>query len=172
MSKPLTIGQVAAAAGVTAHTLRYYERAGLLRPVGRTSAGHRLYSRSDLDWLQFVMRLKATGMPIARMQAFADLRMRGEATYRARREMLAAHRDVLRARIAELQTNLAAITDKIAWYDEAAAMSVRHDETSQTQRQEQDSPWEPHRTQRTKVTTATPEAGKNSRKSTAKSARK
>ena len=119
MSKTLTIGQVAAHSGVSAHTLRYYEQAGLLRPVGRTDAGHRLYSPADLDWLQFVMRLKATGMPIAGMQAFAALRAQGDATYGVRREMLEAHRDAVLARIAELQASLAAITDKIAFYEQA-----------------------------------------------------
>jgi DNA-binding transcriptional MerR regulator len=119
MSKTLTIGQVAAQSGVSTHTLRYYEQAGLLRPVGRTDAGHRLYSPADLDWLQFVMRLKATGMSIAGMQAFAALRAQGDATYGERRDMLIGHRDAVWARIAELQTNLAAITDKIAFYEQA-----------------------------------------------------
>src|ERR1700744_2958706 len=112
MPAALTIGQVAESIGVSTHTLRYYEQAGLIRPVGRTQGGHRLYAPADLDWLQFVMRLKATGMPIAGMQAFAALRARGEATLGARREMLAEHRDAVLARIAELQTNLAAIVDK------------------------------------------------------------
>ncbi|MBN3758877.1 MerR family transcriptional regulator [Paraburkholderia sp. Tr-20389] len=119
MSKALTIGQVAASSGVSTHTLRYYEQAGLLRPVGRTDAGHRLYSPADLDWLQFVMRLKATGMPIAGMQAFAALRAEGDATFGARRTMLIEHRDAVLARIAELETSLAAITDKIAYYETA-----------------------------------------------------
>jgi DNA-binding transcriptional MerR regulator len=128
MSKALTIGQVAATSGVSAHTLRYYEQAGLLRPVGRTDAGHRLYSPADLDWLQFVMRLKATGMPIAGMQAFAALRAQGEATIGSRREMLVEHREAVLAHIAELQANLAAITDKIAFYEaaEREAASTGH----------------------------------------------
>jgi DNA-binding transcriptional MerR regulator len=117
MSTPLTIGQVAASSGVSPHTLRYYEQAGLLRAVGRSGAGHRLYSPADLDWLQFVMRLKATGMPIAGMQAFAALRAQGEASVGARREMLVAHRDAVLARIAGLQANLAAINDKIDHYE-------------------------------------------------------
>ena len=119
MSKALTIGQVAATSGVSTHTLRYYEQAGLLRSIGRTDAGHRLYAPTDLDWLQFVMRLKATGMPIAGMQAFAALRAEGDATYGARRAMLIEHRDAVLARIAELQTNLEAISDKIVFYEAA-----------------------------------------------------
>ncbi|APR36119.1 MerR family transcriptional regulator [Paraburkholderia sp. SOS3] len=117
MSIPLTIGQVAASSGVSTHTLRYYEQSGLLRAVGRSEAGHRLYSPADLDWLQFVMRLKATGMPIAGMQAFAALRAQGDVSVGARRDMLVAHREAVLARIAQLQANLAAISDKIDHYE-------------------------------------------------------
>lgn len=151
MSKALTIGQVAATSGVTTHTLRYYEQAGLIRTVGRTEAGHRLYSPTDLDWLQFVMRLKATGMPIAGMQAFAELRAQGQRTVGERRDMLVAHRDAVLARIAELQTNLVAITDKIAFYEASEQQMTRHVDHTQSDR---DSPWTTHTT-----TTATPEAG-------------
>ncbi|MFM0201573.1 MerR family transcriptional regulator [Paraburkholderia fungorum] len=119
MSKALTIGEVAGTIGVSTHTLRYYEQAGLIRAVGRTQAGHRLYSPADLDWLQFVMRLKATGMPIAGMQAFAALRAQGQPTMGERRDMLVAHRDAVLSRIAELQSNLGAIIDKIAYYEAA-----------------------------------------------------
>jgi DNA-binding transcriptional MerR regulator len=127
MSTSLTIGQVAASSGVSTHTLRYYEQAGLLRAVGRSGAGHRLYSPADLDWLQFVMRLKATGMPIAGMQAFAALRAQGGATVGVRREMLVEHRDAVLARIAELQANLAAISDKIDHYEAVERGGERDD---------------------------------------------
>jgi DNA-binding transcriptional MerR regulator len=150
MSKALTIGQVAVTTGVSRHTLRYYEQAGLIRAVGRTEAGHRLYAPTDLDWLQFVMRLKATGMPIAGMQAFAALRAQGEVTIGARREMLTAHRDTVLAHIAELQTNLEAIVDKIAYYEAAERTVTRQVDNPQS---DKDSPWNTHRT------TATPGAG-------------
>jgi DNA-binding transcriptional MerR regulator len=150
MSKALTIGQVAATTGVSKHTLRYYEQAGLIRAVGRTQAGHRLYAPADLDWLQFVMRLKATGMPIAGMQAFAALRAEGQSTIGARRDLLATHRDAVLAQIAELQTNLAAIVDKIAYYEAAECTVTRPVDPPQS---DKDSPWNTHRT------TATPGAG-------------
>jgi DNA-binding transcriptional MerR regulator len=160
-SNALTIGQVAETIGVSTHTLRYYEQAGLIRAVGRTQAGHRLYSPADLDWLRFVMRLKATGMPIAGMQAFAALRAEGQQTMGARRDLLAAHRDAVLARIAELQTNLGAIIDKIAYYEGEAAghtpaaggRTRRVDDTSSLSHSEKDSPWTTHKT------TATRKAG-------------
>jgi DNA-binding transcriptional MerR regulator len=171
MSKALTIGEVAGMIGVSTHTLRYYEQAGLIRPVGRTQAGHRLYSPADLDWLQFVMRLKATGMPIAGMQAFAVLRAEGQSTVGERRDMLVAHRDAVLSRSAELQSNLGAIIDKIAYYEDAgrqpagrqsagrqpaASTPTRQiDETQSLSHSEKDSPWNTHKT------IATPEAGTN-----------
>ncbi|MDR0240174.1 MAG: MerR family transcriptional regulator [Burkholderia sp.] len=114
---PLTIGQVAELTGVSTHTLRYYEQAGLLRAISRTAAGHRLYAPADLAGLAFVMRLKATGMPIAQIQAFVELREQGEPTFGARRRLLAAHRDAVRAHLAELQANLDVIGDKITYYE-------------------------------------------------------
>ncbi|MGF6722514.1 DNA-binding transcriptional MerR regulator [Paraburkholderia sp. GAS41] len=147
MSKALTIGQVAATTGVSKHTLRYYEQAGLIRAVGRTQAGHRLYAPADLDWLQFVMRLKATGMPIAGMQAFAALRAKGQSTIGARRDLLATHRDAVLAQIAELQTNLAAIVDKIAYYEAAECTVTRPVDPPQS---DKDSPWNTHTTSATR----------------------
>jgi DNA-binding transcriptional MerR regulator len=166
MSKALTIGEVAGIIGVSTHTLRYYEQAGLIRAVGRTQAGHRLYSPADLDWLRFVMRLKATGMPIAGMQAFAALRTEGQPTVGERRDMLVTHRDAVLARIAELQSNLGAIIDKIAYYEAAAQQTAEQtsvastptrqiDETQSLSHSEKDSPWNTHKT------IATPEAGTN-----------
>lgn len=181
ISKALTIGQVAQTIGVSTHTLRYYEQAGLIRAVGRTQAGHRLYSPADLDWLRFVMRLKATGMPIAGMQAFAALRAQGQPTMRARRELLVAHRDAVLAHVAELQLNLGAIVDKIAYYEaaehaSAEIHSTRHiDEAPAHLLQEEDSSWNKHDTLTTQIrhkATATAEAGTSSRKSTARPAKR
>ncbi|RQR28456.1 MerR family transcriptional regulator [Burkholderia sp. Bp9143] len=129
---PLTIGQVAELTGVSTHTLRYYEQAGLLRAISRTAAGHRLYAPADLDWLAFVMRLKATGMPIAQMQQFAALRAQGESTFGARRRLLAAHRDAVRAHIAELRASLDAIGDKIAYYETRERETERRANPSQS----------------------------------------
>jgi DNA-binding transcriptional MerR regulator len=161
MSKALTIGEVAAEIGLSTHTLRYYEQTGLLQPIGRTGAGHRLYSPADLDWLRFVMRLKATGMPVAQMQAFAALRAQGDATYAERREMLVAHLEAMLVRIAELQVNLAAITDKIGWYEEAEAQTSRHDEPIELSPQEQDSSCKPQASTHRKKTAVTRAVGRS-----------
>lgn len=112
----LTIEQVAQRTGLSPHTLRYYERIGLLDAVGRATSGHRRYAAKDLVWLEFLTRLRATGMPIRHMQEFADLRRRGDVTIAERRVLLEAHQQVVQAHIEELQRNLGAITQKIADY--------------------------------------------------------
>jgi DNA-binding transcriptional MerR regulator len=112
----LTIEQVAERTGLSAHTLRYYERIGLIDPVGRATCGHRRYAAKDLAWIEFLIRLRATGMPIRHMQEFAALRRQGNTTIARRRVLLEAHRQMVQMHIEELQRNLEAISQKIAKY--------------------------------------------------------
>jgi DNA-binding transcriptional MerR regulator len=112
----LTIAEMAERTGLSAHTLRYYERIGLLDPVRRGIGGQRRYGEEDLQWVTFLQRLRATGMPIRDMQRYADLRRRGDSTITERRELLEDHRDELITRIEELQRELQALTDKIGHY--------------------------------------------------------
>jgi DNA-binding transcriptional MerR regulator len=116
-SATLSIREAAAALGVSAHTLRYYERARLLRPVERGANAHRRYSAQDLDWLRFLIRLRSTGMPIARIHEYARLANAGETTAEARRQLLIAHERDVRAQLQGLEANLAAIRAKIAAYE-------------------------------------------------------
>ena len=106
-SGPFTIAEVAALSGLSAHTLRYYERIGLLDPVARVHGGQRRYDAKDLAWLAFLQRLRATGMPIRDMQRYAELRRQGDSTLAARRALLKGHE-----RIAELQRDLATVTTR------------------------------------------------------------
>src|SRR5436190_16995043 len=85
-----TISEVVACTGLTAHTLRWYERIGLLPDVDRSHTGQRRYSNRDLDWLAFVGKLRLTGMPVADMVRYAELVRRGEETFDERRELLEA----------------------------------------------------------------------------------
>ncbi|MET7423367.1 MerR family transcriptional regulator [Dactylosporangium sp. NPDC005555] len=111
-----TIAEVAEQTGLTAHTLRYYERAGLLDPPERDWNGHRRYSEQDVGMLRLLTRLRATGMPIAGMRRYADLCRVGPATFDERRELLEEHRRQVLERIAGLQSDLALIEYKISVY--------------------------------------------------------
>ena len=111
-----TIQAMAERCGMTAHTLRYYERVGLIRPVGRARNGHRRYSEADEAWLHFLHCMRATSMPIREMQRYAELRELGDATSLGRRKILEDHQAGIAARIAELQRAHALLTHKIANY--------------------------------------------------------
>lgn len=118
----LTIKEVASLTGLSAHTLRYYERVGLLDPVSRAKHnGHRRYSQQDLAWIEFLGRLRTTGMPIRKMKSFAELRRAGEATVPQRRALLEKHRNSVRERMAELERDLMAIDEKVEFYAELEA---------------------------------------------------
>jgi DNA-binding transcriptional MerR regulator len=114
-----TISEVVAFTGLTAHTLRWYERIGLMPHVDRSHTGQRRYSNRDLDWLAFVGKLRLTGMPVADMVRYAELVREGDATYTDRYELLeSTRRDVL-ARIDELQDTLAVLDHKLSFYADA-----------------------------------------------------
>lgn len=102
-------------AGVSAHTLRYYERAGLLEPVSRVGSGsHRRYSKSDLRRVDFLVRMRATGMPIHQLRRYVALLAGGDATLDERRAMLEAHREKVCRQIAEQEHLLTLLDFKIA----------------------------------------------------------
>ncbi len=113
---PLSIQDVAERTGLTVHTLRYYERAGLLPRVNRNDGGHRRYTESDVRFLGFLTRLRSTGMPIHQVRRYAELVREGEATVDARRRMLVAHREAVRRHMDELKDNLRALDLKIELY--------------------------------------------------------
>ena len=113
----LTIAEAARRTGVSAHTLRYYERAGLVvTQVDRTSGGRRRYRQLDLDWIKICTKLRATGMPIKVIRRYAELVSAGRGNEPERLELLEAHRDDVLARLAELQENLRLIDRKIGVY--------------------------------------------------------
>jgi DNA-binding transcriptional MerR regulator len=122
----LTVAQMEAVTGVSAHTLRYYERAGLIHPVARNPGNQRRYSEADIEWLKFLLRLRETGMPIARMREYAGLRAQGTSTTGARLSLLEAHRVGLHERIALLRGHERALEAKIATYrDDLVEMGGR-----------------------------------------------
>ncbi|PNG12719.1 MULTISPECIES: MerR family transcriptional regulator [Pseudomonadaceae] len=112
----LSIQQFAARTGLSADTLRYYEKIGLLRHVARDASGFRVYGPRDLEWVAFVLRLKDTGMPLEDITRYADLREQGETTLAARQALLEAHAARLQARLQRDQEHLDALQAKIELY--------------------------------------------------------
>ena len=113
----VTIAEAARRTGVSVHTLRYYERAGLVvTTVGRTASGRRRYHQLDLDWIKVCTRLRATGMPIRAIRRYAELVSAGRGNEQDRLALLESHRADVLARIAELHENLELIDHKIDVY--------------------------------------------------------
>ena len=102
--------------GMTTHTLRYYERVGLIQPVGRAANGHRRYSQADEAWIEFLHCLRATNMPIRAMQRYAELREQGDSTSLERRKILEDHQAEIAGQIVELQRAHKTLEHKIVNY--------------------------------------------------------
>jgi len=119
IEQALTIQQMAQATGLSAHTLRYYERAGLmLQPVKRKEAsGYRSYRLQDVAWIELLKHLRATGMPIRTLQRYAQLLRQGEQTIPERLQLLNQHQNRVEAQLQEVQHHLEVITRKIASYE-------------------------------------------------------
>lgn len=118
-SFPLGIGAFAQQCGVSAHTIRFYEKAGILKPAFRLPNGHRSYTGLDVQWMAFVLRLKKTGMPLSQIKRYAVLREQGDATNQERMAMLKLHRAQLQTTMQELAMCADALDDKIAIYRRA-----------------------------------------------------
>ena len=114
----LTVKKASEFTGLTAHTLRYYERIGLIEPVARNAGGHRRYAQTDLEHLIFLHCLRDSGMSIQGMQRYATLASQGRVTLDDRRELREAHKREVQARIHELEDKLAIIEAKIKRFRE------------------------------------------------------
>ena len=112
----LTIQEVSKATGLSAHTLRYYERIGLIHSIDREENTRRLYTEDDVGWIDFLLKLRATGMSIKQMQRYAELQRQGDATLPERVEMLKSLQRQVEAHMSELNENLKLICYKIELY--------------------------------------------------------
>ncbi len=111
-----TIKQAAEKMKLTAYTLRYYDKEGLLPFVERDNAGNRLFSENDIEWIGLICCLKNTGMPIKQIRRFIQNVLEGDHTIESRLEMLLEHRDSVLRQMEELNKNLKHINYKINYY--------------------------------------------------------
>jgi DNA-binding transcriptional MerR regulator len=141
-SNTFTVQEAAVQTGLSEHTLRYYERVNLIPRVQRdNSSKHRRYTQEDLRGIEFLKRMRATGMPICEMQRYVRLYLQGEETLAERLAMLEAHQQRVREQIAELHAHLAVIEFKIENYKQletnrnwtgADCLDIREQERTQT----------------------------------------
>ena len=112
-----TIKQVAEQFAISTHTLRYYEKEGLLPLVMRDEKGNRLFCEADLEWLVLIRCLRDTGMSVGEIKAYVALCQQGNATIFQRREIIAQHKRDVEKKICRMQEYLTRIDRKLQGYD-------------------------------------------------------
>ena len=114
----MTIAEVSRQYGLSADTLRYYERIGLIPGVTRSKSGIRAYTEEDCRWVEFAKCMRGAGIQIEALIEYVALFQQGDATIEARKQILTEQRDQLQARIAEQQQTLDRLNAKIERYDQ------------------------------------------------------
>ena len=114
----MTIAEVSKKYGVSADTLRYYERIGLIPPVHRTAGGILDYSDDDCNWVGFVKCMRSAGLTIEALIEYVTLYQQGDETIQARKDLLIEQRRLLLERIEEMQATVARLDGKIERYDQ------------------------------------------------------
>jgi DNA-binding transcriptional MerR regulator len=125
----LGIGDVARETGLSVHALRYYEREGLMlsEHVARGTGGHRRYSPQDVYWLRICIKLRASGMPLAKIRRFAELAREGPGNEHERLELLREQQRRVEHQLAELKECLRIITRKVGVYEQQLADGAAQD---------------------------------------------
>jgi DNA-binding transcriptional MerR regulator len=114
----MTISEVSEKYDITAETLRYYERVGVIPPVNRNENGIRDYTEIDCNWVQFIKCMRNAGLSIESLIEYTSLFQKGNSTREARKQILIEQRDELVTRISDMQTALDRLNKKIDGYDE------------------------------------------------------
>lgn len=115
----MNVAEFSKRVGLSPHTVRYYDKIGLLDDVLRQSNGHRSFSEKDVKWVEFVQRLKNTGMSLEKILEYALLRKKGSKTLLQRKELLAEHSVNLQHQISLQNQHLIKLNEKIELYQSA-----------------------------------------------------
>ena len=116
-----TVGEMAKLLGVTASTLRYYDKEGLLPFVERSSSGIRMFRESDIEWLRIIECMKKAGMPIKDIREYIELALKGDNTIELRLRMFRRQKEVLRQKPEEMQHTMEMVDYKCWYYETAKA---------------------------------------------------
>lgn len=113
----MTIAQVSEKYGLSADTLRYYEKVGLIPEVHRRESGIRDYTDEDCRWVEFIKCMRSAGLPIEVLIQYVELFLEGDETVNERKALLIEQRDILSQKITDMQTTLARLDKKIENYE-------------------------------------------------------
>ena len=120
----MTIKEVCEKYGITADTLRYYEKVGVIPTVGRTKGGKRDYSEQDIGWVENAICMRSAGLPVEMLIEYVRLFQEGDGTFLARRDLLAEAREEILGQLSKYQATLDKLNYKISRYDEAIRTGV------------------------------------------------
>ncbi len=130
----MTIAEVSKKYNISADTLRYYERVGLIPPVPRTASGIRDYDEASCGWVELMKCMRAAGVQIDALAEYTSLAQQGEHTEGQRKVLLLEQRDLLEQRIAEMQESLTRLNKKLEWYDRCEGCTIGHIKKLEQQR--------------------------------------
>ena len=131
----MTIAEVSKKYELSADTLRYYERIGLVPPVPRNKSGIRDYDTESCQWVELMKCMRSAGVQIEALIEYVALFQQGDETIGARKALLIEQRDQLVERMAEMQRSLDRLNDKIERYDQGLMTKehlLRHLQSQQT----------------------------------------
>ena len=112
----MNMSEFSSLVALSSHTLRYYEKIGLLKNIQRNGGGHRVFTSKDIVWIEFVKRLKETAMPLEQILEYARLREAGSESVLQRQELLEQHQNNLKTHIEQQKLHLTALENKINLY--------------------------------------------------------
>ncbi len=113
LEKTVNISKFSELTKLSVHTLRYYEKLGLLSNISRNNSGRRVYTQEDIEWVTFISELKSIGMSLEQIKQYRALQVVGESTYQQRRSILETHRRDLDERIRTEQSHLSVLDEKM-----------------------------------------------------------
>ena len=122
----MTIAQVSKRCGVSADTLRYYERMGLLPSIARTPGGIRDYSEDDCSWVDYIKCMRTAGVSVETLAEYVALYRQGDETIVARKQLLLRQRDEIAARIEALTDPLRRLDRKLDGYEHMLEFESEH----------------------------------------------
>ena len=122
--RSMTIKEVCEKYGITADTLRYYEKVGVIPTVGRTKGGKRDYSEQDIGWVENAICMRSAGLPVEMLTEYVRLFQEGNGTFQARRDLLAEARKEILGQLSKYQATLDKLNYKISRYDKAIKTGV------------------------------------------------
>ncbi len=120
----MTIKEVCEKYGITADTLRYYEKVGVIPAVGRTKGGKRDYGEQDIAWVENAICMRNAGLPVEMLTEYVRLFQEGDGTFQARRDLLAEAREEILGQLSKYHATLNKLNYKISRYDEAIRTGV------------------------------------------------